>query len=239
MTLPGGTGRTPTDWNYLAPAPWHLDVVAPRTSLRLFDPGTDIPRLTFTRIGDAGRRGLFRVRIAEGTGRPIFHLALPVDSTGWSPPDYAASLTVVDRVRAREETIAGATAVRLRVRGLGAAPGAARHPDGGRRDQLELGGDRGQRLERADAARSTRFAVARGVKLPQGFPGEWNYWVGPAEGRGGRGDRPKLEHLERLQLSLRREGGKRRTRGVRGGGRVGADWTSGPVSPRAEWWRCC
>jgi len=51
------------------------------------------------------------------------------------------------------------------------------------------------------------FAVARGVKLPQGFPGEWNYWVGPAGGRGGRGDRLRLQHLERLQLSLRREDG--------------------------------
>jgi hypothetical protein len=49
--------------------------------------------------------------------------------------------------------------------------------------------------------------VGRGVKLPQGFPGEWNYWVGPAEGRGSGGDRPRLEHIERLQLSLRREPG--------------------------------
>jgi hypothetical protein len=50
------------------------------------------------------------------------------------------------------------------------------------------------------------FAVGRGVKLPQGFPGEWNYWVGPAKGRGSRGDQLRLEHLERMQLSLRREG---------------------------------
>jgi hypothetical protein len=53
------------------------------------------------------------------------------------------------------------------------------------------------------------FAVARGVNLPQGFPGEWNYWVGPAGGRGGSGDRLRLQHLERLQLSLRREGGRK------------------------------
>ncbi len=51
------------------------------------------------------------------------------------------------------------------------------------------------------------FTIGRGVLLPQGFPGEWNYWVGPAEGRGGPGDRLRLEHLERLQLSLRREDG--------------------------------
>jgi hypothetical protein len=49
------------------------------------------------------------------------------------------------------------------------------------------------------------FRISRGVKLPQGFPGEWNYWVGPAEGRGGPGDRLRVDRLERLQLSLRRE----------------------------------
>ncbi len=47
----------------------------------------------------------------------------------------------------------------------------------------------------------------RGVLLPEGFPGEWNYWVGPARGRGGHVDHPHLERLERLQLSLRRADG--------------------------------
>jgi hypothetical protein len=41
--------------------------------------------------------------------------------------------------------------------------------------------------------------------LPEGFPGEWNYWVGPAAGRGGAGDRPRVDQVERLQLSLRPE----------------------------------
>jgi hypothetical protein len=52
-----------------------------------------------------------------------------------------------------------------------------------------------------------RFAIGRGVLLPQGFPGQWNYWVAPAEGRGGKADRPRLDHLERLQLSLRGDDG--------------------------------
>jgi hypothetical protein len=51
------------------------------------------------------------------------------------------------------------------------------------------------------------FVPGRGALLPEGFPGEWNYWVGPAAGRGASGDRLKLHHLERLQLSLRREEG--------------------------------
>jgi hypothetical protein len=51
------------------------------------------------------------------------------------------------------------------------------------------------------------FALGRGVLLPEGFPGEWNYWVGPAAGRGAGADRLRLDHVERLQLSLRREEG--------------------------------
>ena len=206
LTFPGAATRKATDWNYFASEPWHFDVVGQRTSLMLFDPATDVPRLTFTRIGDAGRRGLFRMGVAERSGCPVFHFPLPVDSSGWSPTDYAASLTVVDRVRAREETIAGATAVRLRVRGLG--PRQVLHVT-----LMEDDGTSWSSALTVDRAWSERtlplesFAVARGVKLPQGFPGEWNYWVGPAEGRGGRGDRLKLQHLERLQLSLRREGG--------------------------------
>jgi hypothetical protein len=51
------------------------------------------------------------------------------------------------------------------------------------------------------------FTVGRAVLLPEGFPGEWNYWVGPAQGRGGAGDQVRIGRVERLQLSLRREEG--------------------------------
>jgi hypothetical protein len=47
------------------------------------------------------------------------------------------------------------------------------------------------------------FRVARGVKLPLGYPGTWNYWVTPAAGRGGSGDAIRRADVERLQLSLR------------------------------------
>ncbi len=113
---------------------------------------------------------------------------------------------IADRIQPRGETIAGAQAVRLRLRGLG--PRQVLH--------LTLMEDDGTSWTAAvpvDSAWSepavplSAFAAGRGVLLPQGFPGEWNYWVGPAEGRGAGGDRPRLEHLERLQLSLRPEKG--------------------------------
>jgi hypothetical protein len=51
------------------------------------------------------------------------------------------------------------------------------------------------------------FVIGRGVLLPQGFPGDWSYWVGPASGRGGAADRPRMDQVERLQLSVRRQEG--------------------------------
>jgi hypothetical protein len=59
------------------------------------------------------------------------------------------------------------------------------------------------------------------VLLPQGFPGEWSYWVTPAEGRGGAGDSPRLARIERIQLSLRREEGVTVTPGSYG---VEVEW---------------
>jgi hypothetical protein len=205
-TFPGGSRGKPTDWNYNDRTPWRFDVVSPETALRLFDPGSDAARLAFRRIGDAGRRGLFRVSMSPVTGQPIFHLELPVDSSsGWSPPDYTASLVIKDRVGARRETINAAKELRLRLRGLGAHQTL----------HVTLMEDDGTSWTAAVSVDSTwseqvvplaSLTAGRGVLLPQGFPGEWNYWVDPADGRGGSDDRPRLEHLERLQLSLRRDG---------------------------------
>jgi enterochelin esterase-like enzyme len=183
-----------------------VDVVDSRTPVRLFEPDRDAPRLAFTRIGDAGRRGLFRVAHSTTTGRPVFHLELPVDSSGAGPDDYTASLVIKDRIGARKETIAGLDSVLVRLRGVG--PRQTVH--------LTLMEDDGTSWTAAIAADSGwverslplgAFRIGRGVKLPQGFPGQWSYWLGPAAGRGGAGDRIRLERLERIQISLRREPG--------------------------------
>lgn len=220
QTFPSGWRGRPTDWNYTDRSPWKFDVVTPRTALRIFDPETDAARLAFTRIGDAGRHGLFRVAVSPTTGQSAFHLELPVDTSGWSPADYTASLVIKDRLTARRETIAGAQELRLRLRGLGTRQTL----------HVTLMEDDGTSWTAAVPVDSSwsepvvplaRLAVGRGVLLPQGFPGEWNYWVGPAEGRGGSADRPRLAHVERLQLSLRREDGVRVTPGGYG---VEVEW---------------
>ncbi|HEV8197290.1 MAG TPA: hypothetical protein VGP87_11655, partial [Gemmatimonadales bacterium] len=211
-TYPGGIPRRPWDWDYYGGDSWKLDVVGPATPLTLFAPRSDAARLTFTRIGDAGRRGLFRLGVSGATGQALFHLELPVDGSGWSPPDYTASLVIADRIAARKESMARADSVHLRLRGLGARQLL----------HLTLMEDDGTSWTAAvpvDSSWSDRslplsaFTAGRGVLLPQGFPGEWSYWVGPASGRGGAGDRPRLDRVERLQISLRGEQGIKATAG--------------------------
>ena len=206
VTFPGGLGGRPTDWNYVNGGEWSLDAVGATTPLRLFDPGTDAERLAFTRIGDAGRRGLFRVGLSGTTGQAVFHLALPVDSSGRGPAHYAASLSVVDRLDGRSVAAGAADVVHLRLRGLGSSQTL----------HLTLVEQDGTAWTAAvpvdDSWREvsvplSSLTAGRGVTLPQGFPGEWNYWVGPANGRGGKGDRLRMDRVERLQLALRREDG--------------------------------
>jgi hypothetical protein len=206
-TFPEGLPRLPWSWDYFGRASWKVNVVGPRTPLVLFSPGgEDATRLAFTRIGDAGRRGLFRLGVSEVTGQPVFHFELPVDASGWSPADYTASLVIKDRIVARRETIAGAETLHLRLRGLG--PRQVLNVT-----LMEDDGTSWSAAVPVDSSWSEQtvplpaFRVGRGVLLPEGFPGEWNYWVGPPAGRGGPEDRPRLERIERLQLSLRREPG--------------------------------
>jgi hypothetical protein len=183
-----------------------MTVVEAATPLRLFDPARDFEHLAFSRIGDGGRRGLFRLVTSQASGLPAFHLELPVNVGGISPEDYTASLVIADRIGARGQTIDGAAALRLRVRGIG--PRQVLHvslmeSDGTTWTAPVAAGD-----SWTDATIPlSELRAGRGVLLPQGFPGQWSYWVGPAEGRGGPGDGPRMRAVERLQLSLRREDG--------------------------------
>ncbi|HYR06524.1 MAG TPA: hypothetical protein VEQ60_02070 [Longimicrobium sp.] len=204
-TYPEGVQRAPGDWDFSTDEVWRTVVVPNEAPLRLFS-GDDAPRLAFSRIGDGWRNGIFSVITSPITGRAALRFTFPVNVDGITPDDYTTSLLVMDRVAARGERAGEATGVRITLRGVG--PRQTVHltlmeADGTSWSApVEVGPEwEARTISIAD------FRVARGVKLPQGYPGTWNYWVDPAGGRGGAGDLMRLDDIEHLQLSLRREPG--------------------------------
>ena len=205
-TFPDGITRAPWDWDFHIDTFWRMAVIAPNAPLRVFWPAEDAPHLAFTRIGDAGRQGIFRIVPSSGSGEAVLRLTMPVSSSGSSPEDYTASLVIADLVRARGDAMSRATGLRLKIRGVG--PRQRMFVT-----LMEKDGTSWSTAVPLDTSWSEQtiplpaFRAGRGVKLPQGFPGTWNYWVDPASGRGGPGDVVRPAEIERLQLSLRREAG--------------------------------
>jgi hypothetical protein len=205
-TYPEGVRRAPGDWDFSTDAFWHTAVVPDEAPLRLFSAGDDVPRLAFSRIGDGWRNGIFSVITSPLTGRAALRFTLPVNVDGITPDDYTTSLLVMDRVATRGERVGEATGVRVTLRGVGPRQTVyltLMEADGTSWSApVEVGPEWSQEL-----VSIADFRIARGVKLPQGYPGTWNYWVDPARGRGGPDDFMRLAEIERLQLSLRREPG--------------------------------
>ena len=187
---------------------------APRTPLVLFDPPRDAARLTFTRIGDAGRRGLFRVGLSADDGPA----GLPPRAAGGHERLEPGRLHGVARDQGPDpvaggEPSSGATTVRLRLRGLG--PRQTLHvtlmEDDGTSWTAAVPVDSAwseRSLPLVDVSRRTRRAAAAGIPGRVELLGGSGGWTGRR-----RRDRPRLDQVERLQLSLRREDGVTATPG--------------------------
>ncbi|MFP4623260.1 MAG: hypothetical protein ACLFRX_03695, partial [Gemmatimonadota bacterium] len=202
-TFPGGVSGSPGDWDFGQGEAWSILAVSPTTPLPLLKPSEDVDRLSFSRIGDGWRQGIFRIVPSSRTGEPAFRLELPVNVDGITPEDYRASLVVKDRIEARGEAMSNATALRVQLRGVG--PGQRAHVTLVERDGTGWSAPVEAGPEWAEVVIPlAAFEPERAANLPMGFPGHWNYWLEPPAGRGGPGDRVRPDAIERVQLSLRR-----------------------------------
>ena len=87
-TFPSGVAGRPNDWDFRGTHFWPLSVVRPTAAISLFQPLADAPRLSFTRIGDAGRRGIFRTLTspAPGSGKKpirVLTFSVRVSASRW------------------------------------------------------------------------------------------------------------------------------------------------------------
>jgi hypothetical protein len=173
------------------------------TPLALFDAAHDIPGLVYTRVGDTVRHGIFKNLPPAGNDPAALRLIFPL-SLDRTLDDYTASLAIIDRIAGPGPHLAEAKALRVNVRGSGE----------GQHLFVTLveadGTSWSTRLTLASGWQDlrvpvTELRIAQGVKLPLGYPERWNYWISPASGRGGPGDRPNLGSIEHVQISIRPE----------------------------------
>ena len=127
-------------------------------------------------------------------------------AAGERPPEDATAALPVGRTIAQRpaETLGRAASLSLRVRGP--AAGQALHVT-----LVESDGTAWTARVPTTTAWDdvtlplSQFKPGRAAVLPRAYPGTWNSWIDPAQGRGGDGDSPRLKHVEQLQLSLRPE----------------------------------
>jgi len=178
-----------------------VNVVAPTAALTLFDADRDTGKLAATRIGDNVRYGIFKKISAASNGPVALRLFFPL-SYDRSLDDYTASLAVGGRITDRGANIGKAKSLGIKARGMS--------------DDQHIyitlvesdGTSWGSKLNLSTNWQDIiipieQLRILRGVQLPLGFPGRWDYWLTPASGRGGPDDHPRLEKVEHLQISFR------------------------------------
>jgi hypothetical protein len=170
-------------------------VVAPDAPIQVFDPGRDIANLAVSRSGEARNR---TPAATEGSrpGSMAYPLKYPSDLM---PEDFTASLYIGDRISDRGAAIAGAKAIRIRLKGA-AAPSVIRvtlvEKDGSAWSRKVFASGEWQDV----VIPVSSLLSARSVMLPEGYPGTWSYWLSPPEGR----IAIDLAQVERVQFSLRK-----------------------------------
>jgi hypothetical protein len=193
----GATARFPAGENKF----YCSHLVSRTSALLLFDATHDGDKLAYTRIGDNIRYGIFKHLPTTTNDPDALRLFFPL-SYDPSLDDYTASLTIKDKIADRGSRIGMARALHIMARGMGA----------GQRIYVTLvesdGTSWGTRLTLSSdwqdiAIPIEQLQITRGVQLPLGFPGRWDYWLTPAKGRGGSDDHPHLEAVEHLQVSFR------------------------------------
>ncbi len=204
ITFPSEAKGNPASWGFTGEKFREARIVKAETPLTLLIPEKDVNRLSFTRTVDHIRFGIFNMMISEITGQAIYRLYLPLVS-GSFPDDYTLSVNIKDRIDARQPAIQSVKSLKIKARESDAPPETyitLVEADGTSWSKKVLLSKDWQDI----IIPIEEFKIGRGVKLPQGFPERWNYWIDPAEGRGGAGDKIQMDKVERLQISLRPAG---------------------------------
>jgi len=178
---------------------YSVKLVNGKEPLVLFAPEIDNQQLSFSRIGDNIRHGLFKL-VEEPDKQKAISMSLPL-TLDPNLEDYTASFIIKDRIQARSKNLANANCIRFMAKGNypGTAVISLVETDGTTwLKKLDVTNNRKEFCISLDD-----LILGQGVTLPQAFPETWDYWMVPAAGRGTQGDQVRLNKVERLLFSIR------------------------------------
>ena len=167
----------------------------------VFEAQRDHAHLAFTRIGDNIRHGIYKWIPATQTEPAVARIYFPY-SKDHDLDDYTAQGIIGDLIRSRADAIPLMDKLVVEARSL--TPHAKVIVR-----LVEVDGTSwSTRIELSSQLRKytiplKEFTIDQAVMLPLGYPGRWNYYMPPAKGRGGPGDRIQLPSVERIQFTLR------------------------------------
>lgn len=198
-TFPGKSNKTPYDWGFTSKEFWKLHVLNNDESFTIFNPLVDIDKISFSRIGDGYRRGIFRLITTSVSEDGAIQMTLPsyIDK---SLKDYTASVNITKKIK--HVDVEEAESMEVLARGL-------HKNDHFYLTLVESDGTCWSKKIilspewKSIKVKLSEFSPGEGVMLPQGFPGEWNYWFTKPANRQNGEDRFYLENVEQLQFSIR------------------------------------
>lgn len=169
--------------------------IAPAASpLALFDPAHDIPYLALSRSGE-GQNHVGNPIEGSRPGTEAYLFGFP--ATGITE-DFTASLFIGDRISDRRSEIVRASTLHVRLKGVD-APSVLRltlvAKDGAAWSAKIFASTAWRDIE----VPLSDFRPSRSVMLPEGYPGNWSYWLAPPAER----ESLHLGEVERLQFSMR------------------------------------
>jgi hypothetical protein len=192
----GRSTRLPQDATAFLPVKLH----GRGEPLLLFNAEADAPKLSFTRIGDDIRHGIYKIITGEADHPARLQLFLPFSKDA-NIDDYTAQNLVTERIGALGGEVRSFAALRVRLRAHGKAqPVVVR--------LVEADGTGWSTTVKPDGKLKdytvpfAELTIDRAVMLPLGYPGRWNYWMSPPSNRGGKADHLNVERVERIQFSL-------------------------------------
>lgn len=203
ITFPAEVKDSPMEYGFPSNNFWNLKITEPSRPLLLLDPKVDVNKLSFTRIDDEKywNVNIFDMTSSDESNEPIYKLAFPKGLESVID-DYTFSLNINQKLEARKTELTKAAAIKMRLK--------SKHP--GQELYITLVEEDGTSWSamvntdtswRDIVVPIDQLKISRGVKLPQGYPENWNYWIEPAKGRGGPNDKINLEKVEHLQVSKR------------------------------------